>query len=455
MAEHRSHISRRKMLQRTGKGVAAVGLAAGAAKVYAPVLVRAQTTLRMITPADLGLERELYQTFIDEFQAEQPEIRVELSFEAWDDYHLKLPTLFAGGAVPDVVHQHIRVVQDYGHRGVLEDLAPFMERDKVSAESYLPAILEAFSDEGVVYALPKDSGVRAIYYNKSMFDEAGLEYPRPDWTIDEFRELAVELTVDEAGRRGSDTDFDANSRIQQWGYSWTDPVPTTGGENTYSFLRARGGSWYNDDYSQTLLTEEPAIAHLRMFWEMRCVEGSSPTAAQFEGQGNPFRQGLVAMAVDHQAMDFFLREEKPDFQWGVTYFPAGPAGQFATTGSSGWAIPSGAENKDAGWELVKFLTSTPVQERVAAGHRWSPSNPAAADALLPESPTDGYEMAHIQPLKGEGNVPLVALKYPANQSLIQQSYAQHFDPIWACDSDDVEAAAAATKSEVDAILTQT
>lgn len=454
MGEQSPHISRRTMLQRTGKGVAALSLAAGATKFHAPALIKAQTTIRMITPADLGLERELYQAFIDEFQSEQSEIQVEISFEAWDDYMLKLPTLFAGGAVPDVVHQHIRIVQDYGHRGVLEDLASLMARDNVTEDSYLPALVNAFSDGEVVFGLPKDSGVRALYYNKTKFTEAGLEFPRPDWTIEEFRSAALQLTIDEQGRRGSEPDFDAGSRIRQWGYSWTDPVPTSSGENTLSFLWAAGGKWYNDDYSQTLLTDEPVLNHLQMFKEMRCTEGSTPSAAQSEGQGNPFRQGLTAMAVDHQAMDFFLREEEAQFEWGITYLPAGPGGQFATSGSSGWAIPSAGKNKDAAWELIKYLTSEPVQQRIAAGHRWSPSNPAAADALLPESPTDGYEMAHVDPLKGAGEVPLIALKYPANQSRIQQSYAAHFDPIWTCDADDVGAAATATKTEVDAILAE-
>ena len=454
MGEYRSEVSRRTMLQRTGKGVAAVGLAAAATKLHAPAVIRAQTAIRMITPADLGLEREFYQSFLDEFQEEHPEIQVDISFESWDDYHLKLPTLFAGGAVPDVVHQHIRIVQDYGHRGVLTDLAPFMERDGVTEESYLPAILNAFSDEGTVYALPKDSGVRAMYYNKSMFDDAGLEYPKPDWTIDEFRALAQALTIGEEGRRGNDPDFDPDSRIQQWGFSWLDPVPTTSGESTLPFLLARGGQWYNEDYTETLLTDEPVLEHLKMFQQMRCVEGSTPSAAEAEGQGNPFRQGLTAMEIAHQSMDFFLREEAPDFEWGVNLLPAGPAGQFAATGSSGWAIASESDNKDAAWELVKYLTSEPVQARIATVGRWSPAHPSAADALLPENPTEGYEMAHVNVLKGESEVPLVALKYPANQSRITQVYAEWFDPIWLCDAFDVEAAAEASKDEIDPILAE-
>lgn len=452
-----TRLSRRQFVNHTGRSVAAAGLAAGAAQVYAPALIKAQTTtIRMMTPADLGLEREFYQSFIDDFQEAQPDINVELTFENWDDYHLKLPTLFAGGAVPDVVHQHMRVVQDYGHRNVFQDLAPLMARDGVDESSYIPKLLDAFSDDGVVYALPKDSGIRAVYYNKSMFDDAGLEYPRPNWTIDEFFTVAQELTVDEEGRRGSDPEFDMNSRKQQWGFSWVDPVPTNSGEDTLAFLWARGGRWYNDDYTETQLTDEPVMQHLMQFQDMRCNVGSSPSLAETAAsESNQFALGLTAMIVENASMDFELRAEGAEFEWGITYVPAGPAGQFASTGSSGWAIPSGGDNIDAAWELVKYLTSAEVQQRIAEAHRWSPSNPDAADALAPDDPTDGYVMAHIDPIKGEGDVPLIAIKYPANQSRITQSYTEHFDPIWSCDADDVQAAAEATKPEVDAILTET
>src|SRR5680860_519409 len=105
-------VSRRDLLKNASTGAAAVGLASALAVNQAPAVVRAQTNIRMITPAGLGLEREMYQGFIDEFE-EQSEISVELTFEAWDDYLTKLPTLIAGGAVPDVIHQHMSIVQLY------------------------------------------------------------------------------------------------------------------------------------------------------------------------------------------------------------------------------------------------------------------------------------------------------------------------------------------------------
>lgn len=444
-------ISRRRLLQQTGAGAATGGLAAALVAHQAPAVVRAQTNLRMITPAAVGVERDLYQSFIDDFQEAQPDFTVELSFEAWEDYMTRLPTLFAGGAVPDVIHQHMSIVQDYGARGALEDLAPLMERDGVSQDTYIPALFEAFSDEGKVLALPKDSAAWGIYYNKTKFDEAGVEYPADDWTFEDFRETARALTIDEQGRHGNEDGFDPSGDMQQRGISWVAPGPTDS-ENVRGFIRARGGDWYTEDMSQTLITEEPAIEHFTMFHEMRCLENSTPTDALAAGQGDPFRQGLTAMVVGFHNQDYFMREEGIEFEWDVTFMPSGPGGQFVPVGASGWAIPSGAENKDAAWELVKYLVSEEVQTSIGEIGRWGVSHTNAVATIIPENAPAGFKKVHVDPLTGESDRESIAFKFPVNQSEIQQAYASHFDPVWTCDTDDIVGAAAATKEEVDEIL---
>lgn len=434
------------------KGAAVLGVAASTT-FAAPPVVRGQTNIRMITPAALGLERELYQTFIDEFQAAQGDITVELSFEAWEDYMTRLPTLFAGGAVPDVVHQHMSIVQDYGARGALDDLTPYMERDGISADMYIETLIEAFSDEGRILAFPKDSAAWGIYYNRTKFDEAGVAYPADDWTFDNFRETVLALTIDEGGRRGTDADFSPGDNMQQWGISWVAPGPTAS-ENVRGFIRAHGGDWYDEAMTQTLITEQPALDHFRMFHEMRCLEHSTPTDALAAGQGDPFRQGLTAMAVGFHNMDYFLREEGIEFEWDVTFIPSGPGGQFVPVGASGWAIPSGASNKDAAWELIKYLTSGDVQTRIGENGRWGVSYKESIASIIPENPSSGFKKVHVDPLTGESDRTPIGFKFPVNQSEIQQVYAEYFDPVWLCDTDDIAGAAESTKAEVDEILAE-
>lgn len=454
-------LSRRLFLKQASLGAAMLGMASLAAcsagggsqsrSAGTPTVTRRQITIKFITPAALGLERTMYENFILKFQDEHPEIKVEVSFEAWDDYMTKLPTILAGGVIPDVIHQHMSIVQDYGQRGALLDLKPYMDRDGIRPEDYIPALFDAFSNEGKVYAIPKDSAAWGVYYNKQMFDKAGVPYPSLDWTLDDFREMAIALTIDRNGRPASDPKFDPR-RIKQWGFSWLVPTPTDS-ENARGFVRAFGGDWYNKDYTETLITQPPVIDDFTFFHQLRCQHHAAPSPSQALGQGDPFRSGLTAMAVAFHNMDFFCRQENVRFEYDVTYLPKGPGGQYVPVGASGWAIPAQAPHKEEAWELVKYLTSEPVQRYIGQQQRWGVSLKDAVDTIVPEdTPAKNFKRVHVDPLQGRTDRTVISFKFPANQSKIKEIYSGNFDPIWNCDSTDIKGAASRTKEQVDAVL---
>lgn len=458
-------LTRRHMLRMMARGVAAAGLGALAAAcgstpgapqsaaqstAQAPAQTSGTTTLQFITPAALGKERELYQSFIDGFQQENPNIKVNVSFEAWNDYMTKLPTILASGTVPDVIHQHMSIVQDYGARGALLDLTPFMQRDSVSPDDYIPALFEAFSNDGKTYAIPKDSAAWGIYYNKAMFDAAGIPYPKDNWTLDDFRTYAIELTRDQNGNPASSPNFDPNN-IKQWGFVWLEPTPTTS-EVTRGFVKAFGGDWYNQEYTETLITDPKVQAYFQLMADLRCKLHATPTAAQATGQGDPFRTGLVAMAHSFHVMDFFAREEKVQFPYDVTFLPAGPGGQYVPVGASGWAIPAKAANPDASWQLVRYLTSQAVQTTIGRQKRWGVSRKESIDAIVPDNAISGFKKVHVDPLQGNSDRTVISFKFPARQSQIREAYTSEFDAVWNCNSDDIAGASARVKQQVDQLL---
>lgn len=439
-------LSRRAFLAGT------VGVTAAACSPFGGTVDETSSNaIRFMTPADLGLERELYKGFIRDFEKANSDVTVAVTFEAWDDYMTKLPTLFAGGSVPDLLHQHMSIVQDYGHRGALLDLAPLMKRDGIDRDVFVPSLFDAFADGDKVYGIPKDSAAWGVYYNKDKFDKAGLDYPSDDWTLDDLRETAKALTRDKNGRPSGTDGFDPK-RVDQWGLSWLAPTPTES-ENTRALIRALDGDWYDDGYTETLIDQPPALEEFETFRTMRCEDGSTPSPALDLGQGDPFRAGLTAMSVGFHNQDFFLREEEAEFAWDVTFLPGGPGGQFVPVGCSGWAIAADAKRPDEAWELLKHLTSAEVQRRIARQKRWGPSVRAAMDDLVPADPVSGFVKVHVDPLRERSDREVITFKFPPDQSKIQQIYAEHFDPIWTtCATDDVEAAARATKRQVDSVL---
>jgi len=459
-------ISRRQMLQIMAQGTAVTGLsmltaACGGSPTappstpqggtQAPAQATGMVTLSFFTPGAVGKEREMYLSFINDFQKENPNIKVNVSFEAWADYMTKLPTILAGGTVPDVIHQHMSIVQDYAARGALLDLTPLMKRDSVAPDDYIPALFDAFSNGGKTYALPKDSAAWGMYYNKAMFDAAGIPYPKDNWTMDDFRNYAIELTLDKNNNPASSSKFDPNN-IKQWGFAWLEPTPRES-EAPRGFVKAFGGDWYNAAYTETLITDPKVQAYFQLMADLRCKLHGVPTAAQATSQGDLFRTGLVAMAHNFHQMDFFARQENVKFPYDVTFLPSGPGGQFVPVGASGWAIPAKAPNPDLSWKLVRFLTSKAAQTTIGQQGRWGVSQKDSIDTIIPKDPISGFKKVHCDPLQaGKSDRTVITFKFPAKQSQIKQAYIDEFDAVWTCGSSDIAGAAARVKAKVDPLL---
>ena len=466
-------LTRRQMLSTTAKGLGLLALAAlpaacgatpaptatavkqaAAAPAPAPTPApKTPTTISFITPGAVGLERTMYDNFVNKFMVENPDIKVNVSYEAWADYMTKLPVILAGGVIPDALHQHMSIVQDYAQKGALLDLKPLMDRDSIKQADYIEALFDAFSNKGKVYGIPKDSAGWGVYYNKAMFDAAKIAYPKDNWTVDDFFSLAQQLTLDTSGNPAGSAKFDA-SKIKQWGYVWDQQPTPTDSESRRPFFTAMSADWYADDYKSTRIAEPAAVALLKKFADMRCVTHSAPMTTEAQGMGDVFRAGLAAMIVGFHTVDFFSRQELVKFPYDVTYTPSGPGGQFSVVGCSGWCVEANAKYKEEGWRLVKFLVSLPTQTYIGQQGRWGVALKGAVDTIIPaDKKPAGFAKVHCDPFKGVGPTKSITFKFPPQQSKIKEYYAAEFDPIWQCSKSDVATAAANVKKLVDPLLT--
>ena len=180
------------------------------------------------------------------FTAANPNIKVDVTVADWDAYWDKLQTGLAGGAAPDVFAMDGPLGPDYQSRDVLLDLTPYIE-----AESYDlgqlddNAVKDFTTKDGVVFGLPRDLNVIALYYNKDMFDAAGIAYPDDTWTWDKLVEVGKQLTKD----------TDGDGTIDQWGVY----TETTDMENAWSsFVWQAGGDILTEDGTKSAL-DKPEI----------------------------------------------------------------------------------------------------------------------------------------------------------------------------------------------------
>lgn len=295
-------------------------------------------------PAELANQ----QALVDAFMAEHPDISVDVRVSDWDAYWTGLQTSIAGGDAPDVFAMDGPLFPDYQSRGVLLDLAPFIERDGFDVTTLADAGVAHFTTpDGGQYGLPRDLNVVALYYNKAMFDAAGIAYPDETWDWDRLVEAGKQLTLD----------ADGNGQPEQWGFY----TETTDMENYWSSLVwQNGGDIVSEDRSQTLLGSDEAVGGLQQLQDLIWTHKIMPPADITLQLGDAFEQGVAAMESNgswlvptHLAAGIDL---------GIAPLPAGPAGQATSVNPTGAVVSASTDDPDAAWEFVKWLVGPEAQE---------------------------------------------------------------------------------------------
>ena len=139
---------------------------------------------------------------VDAFNASQDEIHVNASTVPWGQYWDKLVTGLPAGSAPDIFSINALNVRDYARNGYLLDITDLFESGRVDVEKFAPSAVETHTVDGTLWGIPKDYDSIAVFYNKDMFDAAGVEYPADDWTWDQFIETAKALTDADNGIYG-------------------------------------------------------------------------------------------------------------------------------------------------------------------------------------------------------------------------------------------------------------
>jgi multiple sugar transport system substrate-binding protein len=307
------------------------------------------------------------QEQLAKFNSQHPDIRVFYTPDP-DNKVEKMVADMAAGTAPDLMSGCCDFFPEWADAGQLLDLRPYVAQDldEATINEWSPAQYKAlFTRDGVQFGLPQYHGSLALYYNKDMFDEAGVEYPTDDWTHDEYLQALTRLTV-----RNTDTStrwggmFDVSwDRIQihvnGWGGNYVDPEDPT--RCVMSFPKALG-----------------AMEWLRArMWDDHVM--ASFLDVQNKETRKAFIDQHIAMVEDGSwALKDIL--ENTDFHVGIATFPAGPERKVTLGTTDGFGIFARTSYPDQAWEFLKFLVSQDYGRAMAQTHFLQP----ARSSLLPE-----------------------------------------------------------------------
>lgn len=311
-------------------------------------------------PAELAAN----QALCEEFERTHPGIEVEVINEPGDRAMDKLQAMVAAGNPPDVMSIHGAMFIPMAAKGALMDLEPYIARDpSFNLDDFYPRLVETCRYQGKLYSLPRYTSVYVLFYNKDLFDAAGLSYPDEQWTWDDYLAAARKLTVQDADperrRMGCVIDF--------WG------------ARIYPWVWANGGEILDRSRRVCLLDRPEAQEALQFLVDLRHKWRVCPPTTQAERRQNiaMFTGGKVGMLMTG-AWDVQTMKEAKGLRWDVAPMPKKK--RHATMlGTENYAIAAATKHPQEAWELFAFLLGPKAQETMATKLEKQPSRISVAN----------------------------------------------------------------------------
>jgi multiple sugar transport system substrate-binding protein len=293
------------------------------------------------------------------FKTANPGIDVKVETAPFDQYFTKLQTLIAGGTAPDVFELNYENFVSYASKDVLLDLTPLASAETDFAKRFYPRAYAAFSRDGKQYGLPQSFSNVVLFYNKDLFDAAGVSYPNESWTWKEELEAAQKLTNQEKGIWGS------YSPVQFWEF--------------YKTAAQNGCGVFSADGAQITINQPGCVAALKWMVDKINTYHVAPTDAEMAGvsDGDLFKQGKIAML--RTGIWMFSAFKDTPFKWDIALEPGGTqkAHHFF---ANAVAISAKTQQQDAAWKWAKFFTSSPEAAKIRVAASWE--LPALNDQAL-------------------------------------------------------------------------
>ena len=279
----------------------------------------------------------------DEFESANPGIKIDITVTGWGDYWTMLEAGATGGALPDVFWMHSNEIYRYASNGMLLDLTDRIRTsDLVDISKYPSGLVRIYNHDNHQFAVPKDFDTIGLWYNKTLFDAAGLDYPDSSWTWDDLYRAASVLTHD--GVYGVLAPFH-----NQEGY--------------YNFIYQNGGTIITDDKRSGY--DDPKTIEAMEFYIGLVQDGLSPAVFGDAERAQAMQNGLCAMGFfGSWNLTGFGGNDYMAENFDVAVLPYNTERASIYNGL-GHAIAHNAEYPDEAWKFVEYLGSREAQVRQA------------------------------------------------------------------------------------------
>ncbi len=322
---------------------------------------------------DSGPGKELMDEIIRKFN-ETNELGIEveaLAISFWD-YWDKLGVAMAAGEEPDVFMHDLGNVPSRAYKGIIADLTPYIEARGIDADKlFFEVPFSMCKWEGKVYALPFETDVRLLYYNKDLFKLAGLDPERPPKTWKELWEYANKIT-----QKTPEGEYDILGFNPLYGQSYF-----------WMYVWGVGGTFLENG---KIKVNNPSIIKALEEWVAMLKKLDIKKLQKFNAKygwgSDAFLSGKLGMVIQVGQYGSTIRTFAPNLNYGVTYIPY-PAKKATWSNGFSLEVSRRSKHKKEAAEFVLYLVSKEVQSLFAQKLNSLVCNKEAAfDPVLMQNP---------------------------------------------------------------------
>jgi ABC-type glycerol-3-phosphate transport system substrate-binding protein len=383
--------------------VAAIALVASGCSSGSGNASGGDVTLRWEMSADSQAEVDVWNHLADMVHEKYPNITVKFESTAFSSYYDKLNTQAASNSLACIAGLQAQRVPDVGK--LFKDLKPYYGKDSTfSIGDYEKSITDGLTQDGKQLAIPYDLGPYVLYYNKDMFDAAGVAVPKPGWTKDDFLAAAKALTKD--GKYGYVADGTPDT--------WLPYVLSIGGDYLKDGKPDLTNSKVVDGFSFVtgLATNEKVAPEI-------------PSTGASNWPADQWRNGNAAMYIDGP-WQLINAKQNVKFTVGLGTVPSFDGTSITTMSGTGFGITSSCDHPDEAWKAISVIIGKDAQEYIAKAGRGFPAYSAAQSYWYETASVDGAKEAIDAALKTV-NVYKTAPKWNQLSSLMQQYAVEAFN----------------------------
>jgi multiple sugar transport system substrate-binding protein len=395
-------------------------------------------TIVVMLPSDNPGDIQLRRTQADAFMKSHPKIKVQVQVIPSEGYNERVFTSIGGGNAPDIFNSGDVVIPSIVQRHVALDLNQFVKRDDYDLGEFYPQVIQGLTLDNQLVGLTDNWDTQVMYYNRDLFEKAGVPEPTADWTWDDVVSAAQKIT---SGSGGSKT----------WGLlyeTWFAPLD----DQVYSF----GGQVFSDDGKQCLLDQPQSVAALQSIVDVMKA-GYAPQPQVFEQEGQDpfsiFAAGHAGMWIGSGRWSAFDLQGVKDLDWAIAPRPNGPDSPRSNFFHLAmYAITSASNDKNNAWEFLKYMVSPAGITQAFESMQGIPSRPALAEDPKITDTSIVQQHDAFQPFVE--SLPTVRpAPFLANFFEVDDAIGNGLDPMWRGEAD-VQSTATQVCQRVDELLSE-